>query len=439
MQKKQEKVGLIWFTTNLRTKDLSSLTKAQSICNDLIAVYFIDPIHFKETPYGFKRQSVFRVQFLLETLKDLKLQLKELGISFLILKGSPRDYLPNLMKQYQISDLFAQKEFTSEETSTYSDCIAASPSEVQWHFQYDQFLIAPQQSPFNSIHEVPFQFTAFRKKIESKPNQITLEPKPYKINSKFQVHTELPSLKELGYDAIETDHRSAFQYKGGSAQALLRLEEYFWKTNKVSFYKKTRNQLIGSSYSTKFSPYLALGAISAKTIVNELHNYESTIVKNESTYWVFFELLWRDFFKYTALKYTDNFFKIGGLKNSSYTYYHDFDKVTSWIQGATNDDFVNANMLELKHTGWMSNRGRQNVASYFVHQLQQDWRIGAAYFESLLLDYDVHSNYGNWMYLAGVGNDPRSRMFNTQLQAERYDPSKSFQKLWLQTSLSLWN
>ena len=107
MQKKQEKVGLIWFTTNLRTKDLSSLTKAQSICNDLIAVYFIDPIHFKETPYGFKRQSVFRVQFLLETLKDLKLQLKELGISFLILKGSPRDYIPNLMKQYQISDVFA--------------------------------------------------------------------------------------------------------------------------------------------------------------------------------------------------------------------------------------------------------------------------------------------------------------------------------------------
>ncbi len=439
MQKKQEKVGLIWFTTNLRTKDLASLTKAQSICSDLIAVYFIDPLHFKETSYGFKRQSVFRVQFLLETLKDLKSQLKELGISFIIQKGSPRDYLPHMINQYQISDVFAQKEFTSDEISTYSDCIGSCPSEVQWHFQFDQFLITPEQSPFHSVNEIPFQFTAFRKKIESKTIQIALEPKPYKIHSNFQVHSELPSLKELGYDAIETDHRSAFKYKGGSAQALLRLEDYFWKTNKVSFYKKTRNQLIGSSYSTKFSPFLSLGAISAKTIAKELQIYESRIVKNESTYWVFFELLWRDFFKYTAIKYADNFFKIGGLKNSPYSYIHDFDKITKWIHGATNDDFVNANMLELKHTGWMSNRGRQNVASYLVHQLQQDWRIGAAYFESMLLDYDLHSNYGNWMYVAGVGNDPRSRIFNTQLQAERYDSSKSYQNLWLQTSLSLWS
>ena len=83
----------------------------------------------------------------------------------------------------------------------------------------------------------------------------------------------------------------------------------------------------------------------------------------------------------------------------------------------------------------MSNRGRQNVASYFAKTLQLDWRIGAAYFESLLIDYDVHSNYGNWMYVAGVGNDPRDRTFNVKLQAERYDSNGKFQKLWLQETL----
>jgi deoxyribodipyrimidine photo-lyase len=83
----------------------------------------------------------------------------------------------------------------------------------------------------------------------------------------------------------------------------------------------------------------------------------------------------------------------------------------------------------------MSNRGRQNVASFFARDLQLDWRIGAAYFESLLLDYDVHSNYGNWMYVAGVGNDPRNRKFNVDLQAKRYDPDGAFRKLWLQPRL----
>ena len=88
-------------------------------------------------------------------------------------------------------------------------------------------------------------------------------------------------------------------------------------------------------------------------------------------------------------------------------------------------------MIELSKTGWMSNRGRQNVASYFSKNLLMDWRIGAAYFESQLIDYDVHSNYGNWMYVSGVGNDPRDRKFDVSWQAQKYDSWK-VQKLWNQ-------
>ena len=88
-------------------------------------------------------------------------------------------------------------------------------------------------------------------------------------------------------------------------------------------------------------------------------------------------------------------------------------------------------MLEIKNTGWMSNRGRQNVASYFAKEIKLDWRIGAAYFESMLIDYDVHSNYGNWMYVSGVGNDPRDRKFNIKWQSEKYDPKMKYQNLWL--------
>ena len=83
----------------------------------------------------------------------------------------------------------------------------------------------------------------------------------------------------------------------------------------------------------------------------------------------------------------------------------------------------------------MSNRGRQNVASYFSKELLLDWRIGAAYFESMLIDYDVHSNYGNWLYISGVGNDPRDRKFNIERQEERYDPDNQYQNKWLQNHL----
>ena len=68
---------------------------------------------------------------------------------------------------------------------------------------------------------------------------------------------------------------------------------------------------------------------------------------------------------------------------------------------------IDANMRELVATGYMSNRGRQVVASFLVRDLGQDWRLGAEFFESHLLDHDVCSNYGNWQYSAGVGSDPR--------------------------------
>ena len=144
-----------------------------------------------------------------------------------------------------------------------------------------------------------------------------------------------------------------------------------------------------------------------------------------------FELLWRDFFKYISLKHGDAIFQITGILNKDYDWKSNDKALNEWINGNSKYDFVNANMLEIKHTGWMSNRGRQNVASFWAKELKQDWRIGASYFESLLIDYDVHSNYGNWMYNSGVGNDPRDRIFNIESQAERYDTKREYRKLWL--------
>lgn len=59
-------------------------------------------------------------------------------------------------------------------------------------------------------------------------------------------------------------------------------------------------------------------------------------------------------------------------------------------------------MQSMLCTGWMSNRGRQNVASYLALDLSEDWRQGADWFESALVDYDVCSNWGNWVAAAGM-------------------------------------
>jgi deoxyribodipyrimidine photo-lyase len=140
--------------------------------------------------------------------------------------------------------------------------------------------------------------------------------------------------------------------------------------------------------------------------------------------------LWRDFFRFAALKYGQKWFAKGGIQSNVREYQNNKDYFEAWISGRTGFSFMDANMRELATTGFMSNRGRQNVASFFTQNLNMDWRWGAEYFESMLLDYDPASNYGNWMYNATLGHDPRSRFFNIELQANRYDSSGEYVMLW---------
>ena len=238
-----------------------------------------------------------------------------------------------------------------------------------------------------------------------------------------------PSIsKELLF--LKIDSRSAFPFSGGEKAAQARIDHYFFSTDHVAQYKETRNGLIGLDYSTKLSAWLANGCISARTVCHQLITYEKTVQANESTYWVLFELLWREFFKYVGLKHKNELFKSGGINQKTFAKGDNPKVYDTWKNGTTHSAFINANMKELAQTGWMSNRGRQNVASYWSKTLDQDWRKGATYFESQLIDYDVDSNWANWMYTSGVGNDPRDRIFNPERQADMYDPQKAFQKLW---------
>jgi deoxyribodipyrimidine photo-lyase len=90
-------------------------------------------------------------------------------------------------------------------------------------------------------------------------------------------------------------------------------------------------------------------------------------------------------------------------------------------------------MQELKETGFMSNRGRMLVSFYLAKEMKVNWQWGAAWFESMLLDYDVCSNYGNWAYQSGRGTDSRvNRRFNLKNQTKKFDPDESYIRKWLQ-------
>jgi deoxyribodipyrimidine photo-lyase len=168
-----------------------------------------------------------------------------------------------------------------------------------------------------------------------------------------------------------------------------------------------------------------------------VQRYEAERGASDETYWLVFELLWRDYFRFVAAAHGDALFRPGGLQGLPIPWRpltdlrarRDYER---WRGGRTGFPLVDAAMRELAATGWMSNRGRQNVVSFLTKNLGVDWRAGAEWFESQLLDYDVASNWGNWTYGAGVGNDARGfRFFNLHKQAAEYDPAGAYVRHWL--------
>lgn len=430
--------NLVWFRNDLRTQDNNSLYKATKNAGKTVAVYCLDPRQFEVNKHGFKKTEKFRAQFLLETIRDLNNNLAVLNIPLFIHHDIPENVLPKLVQEYQISKIFLQKEWTPDERADNQKLQQMqSLHGLKWVETYDQFLFHPDDIPYNDFGQIPDVFTVFRKKCEqvcSVRDTITTEPK-LETNF-FKTSSTLPTLEDLGLESFELNKNSAFSFRGGETAALKRIDNYFFETKNLSIYKETRNGLIGENYSSKLSAWLANGSVSARTIYRLVKKYEREVCKNEDTYWLIFELIWRDYFKYISLKHGDKIFKLDGILGHEYEWKANDKAFREWINGNTREPFINANMIELQRTGFMSNRGRQNVASFWAKELKQDWRIAAKYFESMLIDFDVHSNYGNWMYNSGVGNDPRDRTFNIKRQSEMYDSKGKYQTLWLNSDLN---
>jgi deoxyribodipyrimidine photo-lyase len=427
------KKSIVWFKTDLRLRDNETLAEAVKHSDEILPVYCIDQRDLRVTEFGLNKTGSFRMQFILESLRDLDDQLRKKGSGLFIVKGKPENALLKIATQYGISKVYAQREVAFEEKRTEAkvekelgkiNCILETHG--------TSTLYHPDDLPF-SLQDLPDVFTNFRKRVEKESLVRSLFDTPDYIKSPSIQSLSLPTPEESGIAATLNDPRAAYYFKGGSTEAHKRLHHYFSGSQAVSTYKETRNSLLGADYSTKFSAWLAQGCLSPREIYHELKKYEAIYGENESTYWVVFELMWRDYFRFVMTKYGHKLFLKNGIKTgSTHLNMHDSALFQQWVSGTTGVDFVDANMNELRLTGFMSNRGRQNVASYLVNDLKLDWRYGAAYFEQQLIDYDVCSNWGNWAYLAGVGNDPRGqRYFNIEKQAHDYDPSKLYRDLWL--------
>ncbi|MGA0817408.1 MAG: DASH family cryptochrome [Schleiferiaceae bacterium] len=354
---------------------------------------------------GIPRMSARRQAWTSAGLEALRTNLATEGVDLIETDGSAADWL----RKYSATEVVYSRDVATEERRHEDAVRAVCPQATGF---WTHTLWSPETLP-GGLDRLPPTFTPFRHRVERDRTSFDVDPLP-----------------ETGARSPQ-DPSDCVPFGPTEADALARLSAYFANPEGAAQYKTRRNGLLGTEFSTKFSLWLATGALSPQRIWQCCLELEAALGGSPDVEWIRVELLWREYFQWVAYTAGPRLFFKKGFRDSAPRTGFNAKAFQRWVDGTTGDAFVDAGMRELAATGFSSNRARQNMASYLIHDLGLDWRYGAAYFESQLLDYDPASNWANWAYIAGVGNDPRPvRRFNTVKQAQDYDADGAFRRHW---------
>jgi len=482
---------------DLRLQDNKALKLAQNIGNPVIFVACLgSETDWQRKWFNLPAYGEKRINFKLQALMDIDRRLAANKASLKVTELGCLDGVKQLIQNGSVSNLVAHEEvgwFEELEQSKIEELCRQNGVKAQFIWDtsmlpVDRVLGPKSISLVNNksqrgllARKLPNMFTPFRKTIEKhfkNPSATDylhmIEPivnsYPFPVNmstnsdeiSGFTSVSDFIKTRNLEIAPPNTSHdllnavnevpnffnnslqqkidknHVQYPYIGGETAGKKRMHDFIWRTRALHQYKNTRNRCLGNFYSSKFSLWLAHGCISAREVVHECAKFEAKLGANVSTYWLIFELLWRDFTLFAAIQSGKRLFDYGGVQNKPEKWFSGKRKVhnresdfEAWCTGTTGFPFVDANMRELVATGWMSNRGRQNVASFLVYQCNVDWRWGAEFFEHHLIDHNVAQNYVNWQTIAGIGWQQRDNVFNVIKQSVQYEPTPEFILKWI--------
>ncbi|GBG30516.1 Cryptochrome DASH [Hondaea fermentalgiana] len=463
---------IVWFRNDLRLTDNAVLHLPEiQRATHLVGIYCLDDRFENARTKRFKEQAVAELEERFH---------KRFGAPLECYRGKPEKIIPDVVRKLRKLGTGSQDGFVvaSEEVASYEKRVETklqeqlAPLGFSLKLAWTYSLFHPDDLPFDvRSGDLPEPFTSFRKRIEDSQDAVVRQVLDVPTLKLGAIPLDDPNAgldcvpgawtpsqdgggvgKSPDQSADATSHVLPFEdgplksghpdhwltFRGGESAANARLE--YFVEHGLSKYKTKRNESVGWDYSTKLSPWLAAGNISPRQVYHRIRAYEEEHGESVHTYWCsVFEPLWRDFMRFQGIKYGNKlFFELGPageMPSGAKWSYGDREtakRFKSWQEGRTGIPWVDGHMRELVHTGFMSNRGRQNVASFLVHNLHVDWREGAQFFQDQLIDHDVTSNWCNWASAAGVGTrGARLNRFNMDKQARDYDKLAVHARLWV--------
>jgi deoxyribodipyrimidine photo-lyase len=404
----QSNISIFWFRRDLRLEDNTGLNRALEAGRPVLTIFIFDEEILRELPADDPR-----VTFIYEILSKMDLQLKKLGSSLKIYKGSPKQIWMEILDEYDIEAVFTNRD-------------------------YEPYAISRDESVEDLLAQKGVAFKTFKDQVIFEGNEVLKDDgNPYHVFTPYK-NKWLRKFSESGFkvgevpthiESIPVDRaqfiQQTFHFPSmevlGLKEASVKVRPF--ELSVAGSYNKNRDYpaIEGTSH---LGPHLRFGTVSIRKIIQALDASHEVFLS---------ELIWREFFMQILHHYprvvNENFKK----KYDGIVWRNNEEEFEKWCRGETGYALVDAGMRELNATGHMHNRVRMITAGFLCKHLLIDWRWGEGYFASKLLDYELSSNNGNWQWSAGTGCDaaPYFRIFNPMEQLKKFDKEKIYVKKWI--------
>ena len=420
---------LMWFRADLRTIDNTALTAAcQHPQAEVVGLYFISAEQWQK-----HHTAGCKVEFELATVQQLSNRLQQLNIPLIVINSlNFNSQITDLVKFCQkenITHVFYNKQYEINELQRDAQIEQQLRQlNVQVSSFDDQCIVTPSRVLTNDGRFYTV-FTPFKKTwlqhIQQNGIQVLTAPQARKFPSKQQA-TAIPS--QLNSFSSHISQETAQLYWPAGEEAALKRLDIFCQHH-IRGYKDNRDYPLHPEGTSRLSPYLAVGSISARQCFQAAINEQQAYGHSDGIDCWISELAWRDFYKHLMVAYPHlckhKAFKVN---TDNIVWRHDQADFQRWCEGKTGFPIVDAAMRQLNTIGWMHNRLRMVTAMFLTKDLFIDWRWGERYFMEHLIDGDLAANNGGWQWSASTGNDaaPYFRIFNPALQSQKFDANGDF-------------
>lgn len=439
---KPRKAVAHWLVRDFRLKDNFGLSRAygKSSEHNLPLVCFWVNCPEQREAHG---DSPFKHYYRMLSLQKLQEKLEKLNISIVTIDAPKRkDIVPlvlKFLKKYDIAHLYSNLEYEVDELRIAIKLLEESvEQDIAFYPCHDLCIVQPGELKTKSLGTQYAVFTPWYRAWVAYVNDMRSQKKTLVYPTPQKVENLIDLDEKAYFPEGDVDKKRFHKYHKliGEEGADEALKQYIMST-KIKYYDETRDSLDDDTVS-HLSVHISSGTISTRTILEELFaaNKLSKANKAEApgiAEWVR-QVSWRDFYKHIMCNWPYIcMHKPFHLELSHIEWEYDRHIFLSWCEGKTGFPIVDACMRSLNEIGYMNNRGRLIVASFFAKDLLIDWRNGERYFMLRLIDGDFASNNGGWGFAASTGVDPQPyfRIFNPYTQSERFDPEGNFIRKWV--------